>query len=83
VGIREAALEERSPGLCEEAEASDTMPWRLLMSLASSLLIVIGGMIWTYSIWKDSNQKFHELYHVRETVQGLHARLGQREARLP
>jgi hypothetical protein len=64
----------------EVLDDSEEMPWRLLMSLACSLLIVIGGMFWTYRIWKDSNQKFHELYHVEETVQGLQSRLAVREA---
>jgi hypothetical protein len=61
-------------------ERSEEMPWRLLMSLACSLLIVLGGMFWTYGIWRESNRKFHELYHVQETVQSLHANLGMREA---
>jgi hypothetical protein len=67
----------------EAEENAMEFPWGILASLACSLLIVIGGMVWTYRIWIDSNRQFHELYHVQETVQGLHARVGAREARLP
>lgn len=66
---------------CESPAVSDEMPWRLLLSLACSLLIVIGGMVWTYRIWTDTNQKFHQLYHVQEAVHGMRTRLGLREAR--
>lgn len=63
-------------------EDREEFPWPLIMSLACSLLIVLGGMFWTYQIWRDTNQKYHELFHVRETVQGLHTALGIPEARL-
>jgi hypothetical protein len=64
----------------EAIEEDVSFPWGVFMSLACSLLIILGGMFWTYRIWTDSNHKFHELSHVEETVQGLRSRVEVREA---
>ena len=64
----------------ENQDEMGPFPWQLFVSLALSLLIVAGGMLWTYGIWKQSNQKFHELAHVQETVDGLQSRLVVKEA---
>ena len=64
----------------DESAEDLSFPWGLFMSLATSLVIILGGMFWTYRIWTDSNRQFHELHHVQETVQGLRSRLEVREA---
>jgi hypothetical protein len=64
----------------EAPELVEEFPWKLLASLACSLLIVIGGMLWTYGIWRETNQKFHELAHVQELAAGLEAQTHAREA---
>lgn len=70
-------MDESLSAVVEEGTAK---PWQLLASLACSLLIVLGGMFWTYGIWRETNDKYHRLYHVNETVTGLRSALGLREA---
>jgi hypothetical protein len=37
-----------------------------------SLLIVLGGILWTLQIGKDGNLLHHRLAHAREALEGIH-----------
>lgn len=47
------------------------------MALVFSLLILIGGMAWTWRIGKESNLTFHRLSHIREDLDAMKATLAR------
>lgn len=44
---------------------------RFMLSLVVSFLLLVGGMVWTVHVWKQTNLYFHTLFHVKITEDSL------------
>jgi len=59
----------RYEGVGKEIRSADGR--KFILSLAASLAILIGGMIWTMRIGQDCNRIYHHLAHSKEELNGL------------
>jgi len=60
----------------------ETITWRrFVLALVFSLLVMIGGIAWTWQVGQKANKIAHRLAHQREGLEDLQKIVGAQEAK--